>query len=164
MPIFVCPSTDIPHFKLRNLHHSRGAYLSFSLSQKKCTCEHLALVQQVLHIYSVFALDAFRPPPQMAEHKTKLEQQKRGEPGSKEAEVIHLQEAMEDNNNLNVSKSGVLCAPVLPKRITHPFYFEGTPSRISRRVLALHINSVFSRYPHWEVGFKLFPSMVLSRK
>ncbi len=39
---------------------------------------------------------------QMAEHKKLVDQRKRGAPGSKEAEVFHLQEAMEERNERNV--------------------------------------------------------------
>lgn len=48
---------------------------------------------------------------QMAEHKTHLEQQKRGEPGTKDAEVFLLQEAMENSNKNNVSENMVLTGP-----------------------------------------------------
>lgn len=41
---------------------------------------------------------------QMAEHKKLLDQRKRGAPGSKEAEVFHLQEAMEERNERNVRR------------------------------------------------------------
>lgn len=39
---------------------------------------------------------------QMAEHKKQAERRQRGEPGSKEAEVFLLQEAMEERNQRNV--------------------------------------------------------------
>lgn len=39
---------------------------------------------------------------QMAEHKKLVDQRKKGVPGSKEAEVFHLQEAMEERNEKNV--------------------------------------------------------------
>lgn len=38
----------------------------------------------------------------MAEHKKLLDQQKKGAPGSKEEEVFHLQQAMEERNERNV--------------------------------------------------------------
>lgn len=38
----------------------------------------------------------------MAEHKKILDQRKKGAPGSKQAEVFHLQEAMEQRNERNV--------------------------------------------------------------
>lgn len=41
---------------------------------------------------------------QMAEHKRLVDQRKRGAPGSKEAEVFHLQEAMEERNERNVRR------------------------------------------------------------
>lgn len=41
----------------------------------------------------------------MAEHKRLVDQRKRGAPGSKEAEVFHLQEAMEERNERNVSRT-----------------------------------------------------------
>lgn len=41
---------------------------------------------------------------QMAEHKKLVDQRKRGAPGSKEAEVFHLQEAMEERNERNVRR------------------------------------------------------------
>lgn len=44
----------------------------------------------------------------MAEHKKKAQSQKRGEPGSKEAEVILLQEAMEERNTRNVRHFAIL--------------------------------------------------------
>lgn len=39
---------------------------------------------------------------QMSEHKKLVDQRKKGVPGSKEAEVFHLQKAMEERNEKNV--------------------------------------------------------------
>lgn len=44
---------------------------------------------------------------QMVEHKKLVDQRKRGAPGSKEAEVFHLQEAMEERNERNVRPTRV---------------------------------------------------------
>lgn len=47
---------------------------------------------------------------QMTEHKKQAERRKRGEPGSKEAEVFLLQEAMEERNQRNVSNiTNIVC-------------------------------------------------------
>lgn len=51
---------------------------------------------------------------QMAEHKKLIDQRKRGAPGSKEAEVFHLQEAMEERNERNVRpKEESYCVEVI---------------------------------------------------
>lgn len=51
---------------------------------------------------------------QMAERKKQAERRKRGEPGSKEAEVFLLQEAMEERNQRNVSNITVKCQGMPP--------------------------------------------------
>eukprot|EP00752_Nemacystus_decipiens_P012874 g11397.t2 len=49
---------------------------------------------------------------QMAEHKKLVDQRKRGAPGSKEAEVFHLQEAMEERNERNKMAPGYELGPL----------------------------------------------------
>ncbi|CAM9966762.1 unnamed protein product, partial [Hapterophycus canaliculatus] len=49
---------------------------------------------------------------QMAEHKRLLDIRKKGAPGSKEAEVFHLQEAMEERNERNKIAPGYEMGPL----------------------------------------------------